>query len=261
MQMYFAGIDIGSLSAETVFLNEQGKMIGYNILPTGANARKAAIASFEGLLAELKIVREDVSFIVATGYGRISVPFADKQVTEITCHAAGMNRLIPEARTIIDIGGQDSKSIRINEDGKVQDFVMNDKCAAGTGRFLEVMARILEVSLEEMGEISLRSVNEVKVSSMCTVFAESEVVSLIAEGHPIEDILRGVHRAIADRTVSLVERVGAIEVVTMSGGVAKNIGVRSCIEQRLGKKLMMVDEPQIVGALGAAVLAYRSNGS
>jgi predicted CoA-substrate-specific enzyme activase len=233
-------------------------MLGFNILPTGANAKKATTASFEGLLAELKIPRKDVAFTIATGYGRVACEFADKQVTEITCHAAGMNRLNPNARTIIDIGGQDSKAIRVNADGKVKDFVMNDKCAAGTGRFLEVMARTLEVELFEMGEVSLRSVNEVRVSSMCTVFAESEVVSLIAEGHPIEDILRGVHRAIADRTVAIVERVGVEEQTTMSGGVAKNVGVRRCIEERLGITLNLVEEPQIVGALGAAVIAFRT---
>ena len=255
--MAYAGVDIGSLSTETVILDKEGKVLGFNILPTGANAKKAAVSSFEGLLAELKLPREEIAFTVATGYGRIAVPFADKQVTEITCHAAGMNRLIPEARCIIDIGGQDSKAIRVDGQGKVQDFVMNDKCAAGTGRFLEVMARTLEVELYEMGEESLRSVNEVKVSSMCTVFAESEVVSLIAEGHPREDILRGVHRAIGDRTVALVERIGVEPLVTMSGGVAKNVGVRTCIEERLGQKLHLVDEPQIVGALGAAILAFR----
>ena len=255
--MYFAGIDVGSLSTETVLVDESGAVLGYNIRATGANSRKAAAASFEGLLAELGIAREAIAATVATGYGRISVPFADRQITEITCHAAGMISLLPEARTIIDIGGQDSKSIRINEQGKVQDFVMNDKCAAGTGRFLEVMARTLEVDLDEMGGISLRSANEVRVSSMCTVFAESEVVSLIAEGHPIEDILRGVHRAIADRTVALVERIGVAPVVTMSGGVAKNVGVRACIEERLGQTLALVEEPQIVGALGAALLAQR----
>jgi predicted CoA-substrate-specific enzyme activase len=256
--MVYAGIDVGSLSTETVLVDDRGAMIGYNIRNTGANAKKAAAASFDALLEELGVPRESVAGTVATGYGRISVPFADKQITEITCHAAGMITLLPDARTIIDIGGQDSKSIRINAEGKVQDFVMNDKCAAGTGRFLEVMARTLEVDLAAMGEISLRSQSEVKVSSMCTVFAESEVVSLIAEGHPTQDILKGVHRAIADRTVALVERIGVAPVVTMSGGVAKNVGVRACIEQRLGVTLALVPEPQIVGALGAAVLAWRA---
>jgi len=255
--MIFLGIDIGSLSTKSVLIDENGKILDYDLILTGANSRRAGRTCYDNLLSKKGIKPEDLSYVVATGYGRISAPFADKQVTEITCHAAGMSHLLKDVKTILDVGGQDSKSIRINGEGKVLDFAMNDKCAAGTGRFLEVMARTLEVDLEDMGELSLKAKGEVKVSSMCTVFAESEVVSLIAEGHPKEEILRGLHRAIADRTASLVDRVGMAEKVAMSGGVAKNQGVRSCLEERLGVKIYVVEEPQIVGAVGAALIASR----
>ena len=193
--------------------------------------------------------------VVATGYGRIAVPFASKKVTEITCHARGAYHLFPQTRTVIDIGGQDSKVIRLGKDGRVVDFVMNDKCAAGTGRFLEVMARALEVSLEDMGRLSDLARERLTISSMCTVFAESEVVSLIAEGHPKEDIIRGLHDAVSERVAGMAERVGLENGVTMTGGVAKNAGVVRSLEERLGVKISRPEEPQIVGALGAALIA------
>jgi len=253
--MLVAGIDVGSLSTDAVIVDDDCRIRGYSIVPTGASAKRAAERAMGEALIAAGVAAEAVGFTLATGYGREIVPFASAQVTEITCHARGAHFLNPATRTILDIGGQDSKAIRLNERGKVVNFAMNDKCAAGTGRFLEVMARALEVELEEMGPLSLRSTASITVSSMCTVFGESEVVSLIAAGHPKEDILSGIHRAICDRVCSLLERVGIDDALTMSGGVAKNVGVVTAIEQRLGRKLFIAPEPQIIGALGAALIA------
>jgi predicted CoA-substrate-specific enzyme activase len=249
-----AGIDVGSISAETVILKAD-KILAYNILPTGANSKTAGEKSFNNALEQARIRREDINNTVATGYGRISVPFADKQITEISCHGRGAHFINKKVRTIIDIGGQDSKVIRIDANGKSTDFVMNDKCAAGTGRFLEVMARSLEIPLEEMGTISLKAKSSAIISSTCTVFAESEIVSLVAEGLPLENISNGIHQAIANKISSLAARIGIEEVIALTGGVAKNVGVRKALEDKLGIKLFIPDEPQIIGALGAAIIA------
>jgi predicted CoA-substrate-specific enzyme activase len=195
---------------------------------------------------------------VATGYGRIAIDYADSQVTEITCYARGINQLHPEVRTIIDIGGQDSKAISVDKEGRVVDFLMNDKCAAGTGRFLEVMAKALELEIGDLGDISLRATEMQQVSSTCTVFAESEVVTLVAEGVNREDIVAGLHAAIAKRIVSMVKRVGLSPPVGMAGGVAKNAGVVKAIEEEIGEPLVVPREPQIVGALGAAIVAMEN---
>ena len=193
---YFAGIDVGSLSTDVVILDARSEVSSYSIVDTGANSTEASEEALEKALAEASIDRGHLVRVVATGYGRASVPLAEKKVTEISCHALGAHHLFPDTGTVIDIGGQDSKVIRVGEDGKVLDFTMNDKCAAGTGRFLEVMANKLQVPLDEMGEMSLNAAGEVLISSVCTVFAESEVVSLVARNHPKEEILRGIHRAI-----------------------------------------------------------------
>ncbi|HOB86695.1 MAG TPA: acyl-CoA dehydratase activase, partial [Bacillota bacterium] len=192
---------------------------------------------------------------VSTGYGRRMLDVADRIITEITCHARGAVHMVPGVRMVIDIGGQDSKVIRLNERGEVQDFAMNDKCAAGTGRFLEVMAHALEVDLSEMASISERASRSAPISSMCTVFAESEVVSLIAQGVPREEIISGLHEAIAGRTAGMVFRVGLEKEVMMTGGVAKNRGVVKSLEKKLQCKIIVPPEPQIIGALGAALLA------
>ena len=249
-----AGLDVGSLSTEVVLMNQDGDY-RYIILPTGANSKTAAQKAMDEALHQVGLELEKLSFVLATGYGRISIPFADKRVTEITCHGKGAHYLFPSTSTVIDIGGQDSKVISLTPQGKVVDFVMNEKCAAGTGRFLEVMARSLEVNLGDMGNLSREAEESVSISSMCTVFAESEVVSLIAEGHPVEKIIRGIHDSIADRTVGMVNRVGLEKEVVMTGGVAKNSGVVKCLEERLGANITIPEEPQIVGALGAALLA------
>lgn len=252
--MITAGIDIGSLTADAVILKD-GEILGYSIIPTGANSESAGRTVFMTALELAGVREEDVEAIAATGYGRSSVPFASRTITEITCHAVGARTLCPEAASVIDIGGQDSKVIRLSSDGRVDDFVMNDKCAAGTGRFLEVMAGALETNLESMAELSQKSTQQIRISSTCTVFAESEVVSLVAKGMPKEDIIRGLHEAVAERIYGMVRRIRAREPYVMTGGVAKNLGVVRTIESRLGAKLFIPQEPQIVGALGAAIMA------
>ncbi len=254
-KMLFAGIDIGSLSTDVVLLDRKGEIAGSAIVATGASTRKACEEAFARALAGAGASPSNVVFTVSTGYGREMAAGADLSVTEITCHARGARLLFPGARTVLDIGGQDSKIIRLTQDGRVADFAMNDKCAAGTGRFLEVMARTLEMDLEEMGPRSLLSRNTVPVSSMCTVFAESEVISLIASGTPPEDIARGIHLAIADRIAALAERVGMTPPAVMTGGVAKNPGARKALEKKFGFPLLVPEDPQLAGALGAALIA------
>ena len=253
--MYFAGIDVGSLSTETVIVDEQGKILSYDITSTGANSRIAGERSFRQALERAGISAADVQFTVVTGYGRISLPFANKAVTEITCHGRGAYHIFPGTRTVLDIGGQDSKVIRLGDNGRVVDFAMNDKCAAGTGRFIEVMARALEIGLDEMGPLSMKSKQDLSISSMCTVFAESEIISLVAQSRPPEDIVNGIHKAICKRVLAMLERVGVVPEVTMTGGVAKNAGITEEIRRQVGGVLNVPVEPQIVGALGAALIA------
>lgn len=257
--MLSLGIDIGSLSTNAVLINDQGEILASEIILTGASSKKAVDLVLKQILNNAGITRNDIGTIIATGYGRIKVPFANETVTEITCHAKGANYYFPNARTLIDIGGQDSKAIKIDKNGNVVDFVMNDKCAAGTGRFLEVMARTLEIELDDMGEISLKGTKEINISSLCTVFAESEVVSLIGASSKAEDICKSLHVSIAKRIVAQVKRVGIEEDVVMSGGVAKNIGVVNEIEKKLGCKINISPEPQIVGALGAALIGLEKS--
>lgn len=252
--MPVAGIDIGSLTAEVVIM-EQGKILHYTIRPTGSNSKLAAEKAMEEALKSTGLSPDDLKYVIATGYGRVSIEFARKRITEITCHGRGAHYWDPNVRTVIDIGGQDSKVIRLSEEGKVVDFAMNDKCAAGTGRFLEVMAQALEVELSELADLSDKAQNIVSISTMCTVFAESEVVSLIAQGLPREDIARGLHQSIADRTTGLINRVGLEEAVMITGGVAKNGAVVRALNEKLNTTIIVPPEPQIAGALGAAILA------
>ncbi len=253
--MLFAGIDVGSISTEAVVVDDSEKVLGQEIFFTGAKGSEAAGKALEQALTQAGQTREDVGYVISTGYGRERVPGTDAVVTEITCHARGAWSMFPGTRTVLDIGGQDSKVIRVDEAGKVQAFQMNDKCAAGTGRFLEVMARALEVDLVDLGPLSIKSDKKIKVSSVCTVFAESEVVGLIASGEPRRDIIKGIHNAVADRTQSLLGRVGINPEVTMTGGVAKNVGLIEVLKERLGIEINMPQEPQIAGALGAALIA------
>lgn len=252
--MYAIGLDVGSTSAEAVILDGD-RMVAYTIVDTGYNSRRAADLALGRALGAAGIDRSQVGPLVATGYGRIAVDYASRQVTEISCYARGIHSIDPRVRTIIDIGGQDSKAISVNAKGKPVDFQMNDKCAAGTGRFLEVMARALQVELTELGALASRSKSDVAISSMCTVFAESEVITLVAEGVAREDIVAGLHRAIAKRVGAMVKRIGVVPPLAFAGGVAKNAGVRRALEEELGEHLLVPDEPQIVGALGAALIA------
>jgi len=252
--MSFLGIDIGAVSAKAVVLKDNG-IIHYAIMDTGSNIELIADKIVKRVLEEAEVNFDDVGGIVATGYGRISVPLADKKVTEITCHARGVHHIIPEVRTIIDIGGQDSKGMRVDEAGNVIDFVMNDKCAAGTGRFLEVMAKALELRVDELGSISLKSKSPCCISSVCTVFAESEVVSLRAEGKAREDIIAGIHRSIASRIGAMMSQIGHEGLMVLTGGVAKNRGVIKALEGELKTSVSIPENPQITGAIGAALIA------
>lgn len=257
--MYTCGIDIGSVSTEALILDstnkDKSKILSYVIIPTGSNSKDAAIKSLEAVCNKANIEKDKISFIVSTGYGRINVPFADKNITEISCHAKGAVSLFPDTKTVIDIGGQDSKIIKLDSEARPIDFLMNDKCAAGTGRFLEVMAKALEINLEQFQDIFIKTKEKVDITSTCTVFAESEIVSLIGQGVDKNKIVKGLIYSITNRITSMVERIGLESPVCMTGGVAKNLGVVKALEENLGTKINIPEEPQITGALGAAYLA------
>jgi len=257
---YFIGVDIGSVATKVVLVKKDSevKIVNYKISPTGANGNKTALNLIENILNEEKIGFSDVTKILATGYGRISVDFTNLTKTEISCHAKGAKFLFPKTKTIIDIGGQDSKAIKLTDEGGVLDFVMNDKCAAGTGRFLEVMSNALQIELKEFGILHEKSKNLIEISNICTVFAESEIISLIHEGAKKEDIIKGLNYSVAKRAVTLLKRVNLEEEVTMTGGVAKNIGVVKALEDLLKVKINVPKEPQIIGAIGAAIYAIES---
>jgi (R)-2-hydroxyacyl-CoA dehydratese activating ATPase len=251
MNQYFAGIDIGSTMTKVVVLGETVKasLIG----PTGPEHRRLAHRVMEEALDRAGLKFDQLSYIVATGYGRINVPFADRQVTEITCHAKGLHSLLPTAKTIVDIGGQDSKGIKI-KDGKVVSFVMNDKCAAGTGRFLEVIADALGVPLEELGELSLTAQKAAVISNTCTVFAEQEVISQLAGGESVANLVAGIHEAIATRVYSMVNKLKIEPDVAITGGGAKNIGLLKALEAKFGSPVLVPPEPLLTGAIGAALI-------
>ena len=252
--MYTMGVDVGSASSKVVILEDGNRVVTSKVvqLGTGSTGPQKVL---EEALAESGLKMEDMAKVVATGYGRFSFEQADRQVSEISCHAKGVYHLIPTARTIIDIGGQDSKVIRLDENGAVANFVMNDKCAAGTGRFLEMMARTMEMNLDQMSECGLEFKEDITISSMCTVFAESEVVSLIAQNKATDDIVHGLNKAVAVKTAALTRRVGGEEKYMMTGGVSKNKGLVKTLEEKLGTKLVISDKAQLCGALGAALFA------
>ena len=252
---YFAGIDSGSTSTDVVILDKDQNIVTGIILPTGAGAAIGAERALEEALKDAGLQREDIDAMVTTGYGRTAISDGDKSITEITCHARGAHFLNPEVRTVIDIGGQDSKVIRLDENGAVANFVMNDKCAAGTGRFLEMMARTMEMRLDDMGKAGLSYKEDITISSMCTVFAESEVVSLIAQNKATDDIVHGLNKAVASKTAALAKRVGGEERYMMTGGVSKNQGLVKTLEEKLGTTLVISDKAQLCGALGAALFA------
>jgi predicted CoA-substrate-specific enzyme activase len=248
---YFAGIDIGSTMTKVVIFSD--KIEAFLIGPTGPEHRKLANKVMEESLARAQLKFEDLRYIVATGYGRINVPFADRQVTEITCHAKGLHHLLPTVKTIVDIGGQDSKGIKIN-DGKVTSFVMNDKCAAGTGRFLEIIADSLGIPLEKLGELSLTADRAAEISSTCTVFAEHEVINKLASGETIPNLIAGIHESVATRVYALVNKLKIEPDVAITGGGAKNIGLVKALQEKFGFPILVPPEPLITGALGAALV-------
>ena len=253
--MIVAGCDVGSLTGKAVIL-KNGSILSYGIVPTTPKPERTARNAMDEALKKGSLTLEDIEFIVGTGYGRVKIPFAIKEISELTCHGKGAHSFIPSIRTIIDVGGQDCKVIKVNKDGKILDFAMNDKCAAGTGRFLEVMAKTLELKLDDLGPISLKSKNQAKITAQCSVFAETEVVSLMADGAEVADIVAGIHDTIASRIMTLVYRVGLEEDIAISGGVAKNIGVVEFIEKKMGLKTVKLPvDPQIIGAIGAALIA------
>ena len=222
--------------------------------PTGPEQRRLANKVMEEALKRAGLPFEAITYIVSTGYGRINVPFTDKQFTEITCHAKGIASLFPEAKTVIDFGGQDIKAIKIDAAGKAIDFVMNDKCAAGSGRFIEVIADTLGVPLDQVGELSLQSRNPAKISNICTIWAQQEVAASLAQGVPVPDLLAGVHQSLADRICRMVNRLKVEEAIIVTGGGARNRGLLKALSEQLGHDVLVPEEPLITGALGAALL-------
>jgi predicted CoA-substrate-specific enzyme activase len=249
---YYAGIDVGSTMTKAVILNKG--IIASIIGPTGPEQRRLANKVMEEALKKADLSLQAITYIVSTGYGRINVPFADKQFTEITCHAKGIVSLFPNAKTIIDIGGQDCKAIKIDATGKITDFVMNDKCAAGSGRFIEVIADTLGVPLDKVGDRSLQSKNPANISNICTIWAQQEVAASLAEGVPISDLLAGVHKSLADRINRMVNRLKVEEAVIVTGGGGKNKGLFRALSEQLGHEILVPEEPLITGALGAALM-------
>ena len=250
-----AGIDIGASTSKAVIL-EGDRILSHAIIPTGAESVSAAERVMDQALSRSSgLVLTDIGWIVATGYGRVIVPSARITVTELSCHARGANWFFPSVRTILDMGGQDCKAIRCDEKGTLLNFAMNDKCAAGTGRFFEIMADVMELALEDMGELSLQAREEVAITSSCTVFGRSEVASLIREGKDKRDILAGLNASVAGRVHTLLRKVAIAPDFAITGGLAKNRGVVRKLEEKIGLRALIPEEPQIVGALGAALFA------
>lgn len=252
---YVLGIDFGSTTGKAVILDDQGRIVAAQVSQKGAVSDEGVRFALADALEEAGLTQAQISRTVATGYGRRMLDVADRTLTEITCHARGAVCMVPEARLVIDIGGQDSKVIAIDPNGLVARFAMNDRCAAGTGKFLETLARAMNVGIDEMGALALEATTKLNVSSMCATFAETEVISLLAEGNAKVEVLGGVHAAVAKRTFGLVSRVGKVEPIVMTGGVARNLAAVKHIEELLGCRLILPDRPQIAGALGAALFA------
>lgn len=252
---YAAGVDVGSTQTKAVIINEKKEIVGRALADTGANVMLAAQNTFQQALGNGDLREEEVEYVVGTGYGRYKVTFGNTQVTEISCHGRGAVHMFPNTRTVVDMGGQDTKAIRVSPSGEIVDFCMNDKCAAGTGRFLGAASSALDIPLGELGPTALRGERAVKISTTCTVFAESEVLSWLGKGKKIEDILLGVHKSIAARSAGLVRRVGIEEEVTFTGGVALNLAMIDTLNERLGVKVNVSEESHFMGALGAALFA------
>jgi len=253
--IFGAGVDVGSTQTKAVILDESRRIVARSLIATGANVTRAGENAFVQACGQAGLLREAVGYVVGTGYGRYKVSFGDTQITEITCHARGAHSAFPATRTVIDMGGQDTKAIKVGADGSVVDFSMNDKCAAGTGRFLSAAADVTGVGLDEIGPLSLEAKTPVRLTSVCTVFVESDIMSYLAQRKTIEDILGGVHKAIATRTMSLVRRVGVEEEVTFTGGVSRNVGMVRALSVVLGVPVNVSDDGHFMGALGAALFA------
>jgi len=252
---YAAGVDVGSTQTKAVVVDEDGRIAGRSLIDTGANVVTAAEKAFLLAVQDALIGEETVGYVVGTGYGRYKVTFGDTQITEISCHARGAVHMFPQTRTVLDMGGQDTKAIRVAPSGEVIDFCMNDKCAAGTGRFLQAAAIALEIPLADLGPIALRAEKAVPISTTCTVFAESEVLSWLGKGKKIEDILLGVHRSMGTRSMALLRRVGVESQVAFTGGVTKNLGMVQVMNEMLGMQVNVGEEAHFMGALGAALFA------
>ncbi len=252
---YSAGVDVGSTQTKATIINEDREIVGRALVDTGANVIQAAESAYQKALEDSGLREVEVEYIVGTGYGRYRVTFGNTQITEISCHARGAAHMFPNTQTVLDMGGQDTKAIRIGPAGEIIDFCMNDKCAAGTGRFLGAASAALDIPLDQLGPTTLKAEKSVRISTTCTVFAESEVLSWLGKGMKIEDILWGVHQSIASRSIGLMRRVGVKEEVTFSGGVAKNVGMIKALEEKLELKLNVSEESHYMGALGAALFA------
>ena len=257
---YFGGCDVGSTYTKAVILDENGKMVADTTIKSKINSEASAVAAMAEVCEKAGLKSsKDLEYLIGTGYGRNKVPFADENISEISCHAMGVHVTDPSVKAIIDIGGQDVKGISVDTDGTVKNFAMNDKCAAGTGRFFEAMARSFEMSLPEFSKLALTAKNVIPITAQCTVFAESEVISLIANNEEKPDIAAGVCRAVAGKAYSLMRRVGLEGAYMMTGGVAQNPGVVRAVEELIGEKLFICEDPEIVGATGAALLALEKS--
>jgi predicted CoA-substrate-specific enzyme activase len=250
---YAAGVDVGSTQTKAVIIDEARRIVGRALTDTGSNVMRAAETAFQMAREAADAREEEIEYVVGTGYGRYRVTFGNKQVTEISCHGRGAVQMFPGTRTVVDMGGQDTKAIRVSPSGEIVDFCMNDKCAAGTGRFLGAASAALRIPLEALGPTALRGERAVKISTTCTVFAESEILSWIGKGKRIEDILLGVHQSIAMRSVGLLRRVGIEEQITFTGGVARNAAMVVALNEKLGTKVNVSEEAHFMGALGAAL--------
>jgi len=251
--IYFAGVDLGSTMTKIVIMDEGERTVAAVVKHTGAEHRRLAGQVMQEALKKASLASDDIMYIVATGYGRINVPFADRHFTELTCHARGVSKIFPSVRLAIDIGGQDSKVLQIKH-GKLLDFVMNDKCAAGTGRFLEILAGTLGLNVEDLGPLSLTAKKKVPIASPCTVFIQQEVAIHLSNGVPIEEIVAGLHDIIASKVTKMAKRLKVEPDVVFTGGVAKNTGVVRALEENLGCKLLVPEEPLLSGAAGAALM-------
>jgi len=254
----YAGIDAGASATKAVIMDKEGGILSYAMVPSGINFKFSSEEALKRALQSSGLSPKDILYSVSTGYGRALVN-AKSNSTEIACISRGVHKLFPSVRTIIDVGGQDSKSIRVDGVGRVLDFVMNDKCAAGTGRFLEVMSNILGKPIEELSKLHFKASNPIKISSTCTVFAESEVISYISQGSRIEDAIAGLHEAIAERIYNMSSRIGFEKDVAFTGGVAKNQGFVDALSKKIGLALTLPDEPQIICAFGAGLAAIKKH--